>query len=61
MKKIIDPQRATLNLQQCLGKVRDYLKKNPVQQDMSAEYENLNAWMPVNSLYPLIEQSFKVL
>ena len=61
MKKIIDPQRATLNLQQCLDKVRDYLKKNPVQQDRSAEYENLNAWMPVNSLYPLIEQSFKVL
>ena len=61
MKKIIDPQRATLNLQQCLDKVRDYLKKNPVQQDMSAEYENLNAWMPVTCLYSLIEQSFKVL
>ena len=28
---------------------------------MSAEYENLNAWMPVTCLYSLIEQSFKVL
>ena len=61
MKKIIDPKRAARNLDQCLGKVRDYLKENPLHQDMSAEYENLNAWMPVNSLYPLIEQSFKVL
>ena len=61
MKKIIDPKRVARNLDQCLGKVRDYLKENPLHQDMSAEYENLNAWMPVNSLYPLIEQSFKVL
>ena len=61
MKKIVDHQRAALNLQQCLGKVGDYLKKNPVQQDMCAEYENLNAWMPVTCLYSLIEQSFKVL
>ncbi len=61
MKKIIDHQRATPNLKLCLDKVRDYLKKNPVQRDMSAEYENLNAWMPVTCLYSLIEQSFKVL
>ena len=61
MKKIIDPQRAARNLKQCLDKVRDYLDKNPVQQDMCAEYENLNAWMPVTCLYSLIEQSFKVL
>ena len=61
MKKIIDPKRAAHNLKQCLGKVHDYLDKNPVQQDMCAEYENLNAWMPVTCLYSLIEQSFKVL
>ena len=61
MKKIIYPQRAALNLNQCLGKVHDYLKKNLPQQDMSAEYENLNAWMPITCLYSLIEQSFKVL
>lgn len=61
MKKIIDPKRAARNLDQCLGKVRDYLDKNPVQQDIYAEYENLNAWMPVTCLYSLIEQSFKVL
>ena len=61
MKKMIDPLRAARNLDQCLGKIHDYLKENPPQQDMSAEYENLNAWMPVTCLYPLIEQSFKVL
>ena len=61
MKKMIDPQRVALNLKQCLGKVHDYLDKNPVQQDICAEYENLNAWMPVTCLYSLIEQSFKVL
>lgn len=61
MKKIIDPKHAARNLDQCLGKVRDYLDKNPVQQDIYAEYENLNAWMPVTCLYSLIEQSFKVL
>ena len=61
MKKIVDHQRAALNLKQCLGKVHDYLDKNPVRQDMCAEYENLNAWMPVTCLYSLIEQSFKVL
>ena len=61
MKKIVDHQRAALNLKQCLGKVHDYLDKNPVQQDICAEYENLNAWMSVTCLYSLIEQSFKVL
>lgn len=61
MKKIIDPKHAVRNLDQCLGKVRDYLKENPLHKDMSAEYENLNAWMPVTCLYSLIEQSFKVL
>lgn len=34
MKNIIDHQRVALNLKQCLGKVHDYLDKNPVQQDM---------------------------
>ena len=29
MKRIIDFQRAARNLKQCLGKVRDYLDKNP--------------------------------
>ena len=61
MKKIIDSKRAARNLGQCLDIIRDYLDKNPIHQDMFAEYENLNAWMPVTCLYPLIEQSFKVL
>ena len=61
MKKIIAPLRAARNLDQCLDIVRDYLGKNPLRQNMYAEYENLNAWMPVTCLYPLIEQSFKVL
>lgn len=45
MKNIIDHQRAALNLKQCLGKVRDYLDKNPVQQDIYAEYENLGNYV----------------
>ncbi len=58
MKKIIAPLRAARNLDQCLDIVRDYLGKNPLRQNMYAEYENLNAWMPVTCLYPYNRAKF---